>query len=226
MSIHPTAIISSQAVIGTHVTIGPYVVIEDGVHIGDHVEISPGAFIGKEPKSPGVLARKIEFNKHISIGSGCLIGPHAVIYYDVVIGQNTLIGDGASIREQCCIGEACVVSRAVTINYATTIGNQTKIMDNTHVTGNVTIGMRVFISAMVGMANDNLVRAGYGDHVKGPTIEDDVVVGLGALLLPSVRLGRGCTVAAGSVVTRDVEPGVLVAGVPARLVRRLEAEHA
>ena len=226
MSIHPTAIIAAGACLGDNVTVGPYAVIGDGVMIHSNVEISPFAYLGKEPKSPGVLARAIQFNPQVIIGEGSIIGPHAVIYYDVIVGKNTLIGDGASIREQCLVGDGCVISRLVTMNYATTVGHSTKIMDNTHVTGNAFIGDRVFISALVGMANDNLVRSGYGDHVKGPTIEDDVVVGLGALLLPHVRLGRGCTVAAGAVVTRDVESYVLVAGVPARMQRRLEPEYA
>jgi virginiamycin A acetyltransferase len=50
-------------------------------------------------------------------------------------------------------------------------------------------------------------------------IEDDVWLGLNAIVLPGVRVGRGAAVAAGAVVTRDVEPYTLVAGVPARVVR-------
>jgi sugar O-acyltransferase (sialic acid O-acetyltransferase NeuD family) len=48
------------------------------------------------------------------------------------------------------------------------------------------------------------------------SVEDDVVVGTGAVLLPGVRIGRGASVGAGAVVVRDVEPGRTVVGVPAR----------
>lgn len=236
--IHQTALVEPCAIIGRNVSIGPFciigavtigdncvihphVVIADGVSLGVGVEVFPGAFLGKEPKGAGALARQPMFVKEIVINNECSIGPNAVVFYDVHIGSNTLLGDGASVREGCRIGSRCIVSRYVTINYETTIGNGTKIMDNTHVTGKATIGDNVFISVLVGMANDNVVRAGFADHIAGPTIEDDVVVGVGAILLPGVILGHGSTVAAGAVVTKNVERMTLVAGVPARFVRRL-----
>lgn len=239
MSIHPSAIVDAEALIGEGVVIGPFsiigkasigrnsvihshVVINDGVEIGAGVEIFPGALVGKEPKGAGALARTPEFERLVKVGDECSVGPHSVIYYDVIVGGNTLIGDSASIREKCRVGEKCIISRCVTVNYATTIGSRTKIMDNSHITGNAVIGSNVFISTMVGTTNDNLVRNGYSDHVVGPVIEDDVVIGVGASLLPAVRIEHGATVAAGSVVTKDVAPGVLVAGVPARFVRKLD----
>ena len=58
---------------------------------------------------------------------------------------------------------------------------------------------------------------GYTPHP--PMIEDDVSIGAGAGILPGVRLGRGCLVGAGAVVTRDVEPYQTVVGNPARPLR-------
>lgn len=243
MKIHPTAIVSPSAQIAQSVTIDPYcvigdveidegchlhphVVLADGCRIGKCVEIFPGAFVGKEPKGAGALARKPEFEQIVIIGDNCSIGPHSIIYYDVHIGTNTLVGDGASIREQCRIGSRCIISRYVTINYNTSIGDLTKIMDNTHITGNAEIGHEVFISLLVGTTNDNIVREGYGDHVKGPTIRDRVTIGVGALLLPGVTIDQDAMVAAGSIVTKDVEMGTLVMGSPARIVKRYEPKCA
>lgn len=241
-SIHPTAIVSEKAVIGANVEIGPYavigavrigpdsvihphVVIADGVRLGHSVEVFPGAFIGKEPKGAGAIARTPEFDRLVEIGDECSIGPHAVIYYDVKIGSNTLLGDGASVREKCTVGNRCILSRYVTVNYATSIGDRTKIMDNTHITGNMKIGDDVFISTMVGSANDNLIRSGYGNHITGPTIGDFAFVGAGATLLPSTHIGKHAVVAAGAVVTKAVEPYALVAGVPARFLRSTESAN-
>lgn len=225
--IHPDAVIGGNIKIGPYVVIGcvsigdgsiihPHVVIADGVIIGEEVEIFPGAFIGKEPKGAGALARIPSFEKKIKIGRGCSIGPNCVIYYNVDIGENTLIGDGASIREKCEIGDFCIISRYVTINYNTTIGHRTKIMDMTHITGNSVIGSDVFISILVGTTNDNLVRTGYGAHVIGPVIENEVVIGVGASILPGVTLGVGSTIGAGSVVTRSVDANSTVIGAPAK----------
>ncbi len=53
-------------------------------------------------------------------------------------------------------------------------------------------------------------------------IEEDVWIGSGAIVLPSVRIGRGAIVAAGAVVTRDVEPMTIVGGVPAKPIKSIE----
>lgn len=208
-----------DATIGENVVIHSHVVIGDGVEIGSDVEIFPGAVIGREPKGAGATSRPIDCVRRIRVGAGCSIGPHAVLYYDVEIGTGTLIGDGASIREQCRIGERCIISRYVTINYNTCLGDGVKVMDLTHLTGNMTIEDGAFISCLVGTANDNLIRKGYGDHVVGPSIRRDSVIGAGATLLPAVDIGEGSTVGAGSVVTRSVDPNARVVGVPARSQR-------
>lgn len=239
-NIHPTAIISDAAEIGADVKIGPFavigaaklgagtvihphVVIADGVQLGANVEVFPGAFIGKEPKGAGAIARQPEFERRVVIGDECSIGPHAVIFYDVVIGANTLLGDGASIREKCVIGSRCILSRYVTVNYETTIGDRTKVMDNSHITGNARLGNDVFVSTMVGTANDNLIKAGFGDHISGPVVEDFGFIGAGATLLPGVTVGQHAMVAAGAVVTKSVADNAVVAGVPAKLLRTAES---
>lgn len=213
------AVIRSGVKIGNNVTIHPHVVIEPEVIIGDGVEIFPGSYIGKEPKGAGALARKPTFERLVKIGDGCAIGPHAVIYCDVEIGRNTLIGDGASIREKCRVGSYCIIARYVTINDDVTIGDRTRIMDQTYVAGPCRIGRNVFISFLVGMANDNFFgRAEYPEsRFVGPIIEDRAAVGAGATLLPGVVIGEDAIVGAGAVVTRNVAPGAVVMGIPARV---------
>ncbi|APF20158.1 hexapeptide repeat-containing transferase [Caldithrix abyssi DSM 13497] len=206
------------------VIIHPNVIIEENVVIKKGTEIFPGTYIGKIPKGAGATAREIEFNKKILIGKNCAIGPNAIIFYDVEIGDNSLIGDGASIREKCKIGQNCLISRYVTINYNTKIGNNTKIMDLTHITGNCYIGNNVFISVLVSTTNDNIVVTREFDEIriKGPIIKDGVTIGASASILPAITIGEGAFVAAGSVVTRDVDAFTLVRGAPARFVKTIK----
>lgn len=92
--------------------------------------------------------------------------------------------------------------------------------------GGITIGDNVYLSPMVQlMAVDHVfadprrpIRE-QGITARGITIEDDVWIGAGAVVLDGVRVGRGAVIGAGAVVTRDVEPHTVVAGVPA-VVRR------
>ena len=71
-------------------------------------------------------------------------------------------------------------------------------------------------------AIDRRTKAVLREDVAPVVIEDDVWIASGARVMPGVRIGAGAVVAAGSIVTKDVAPGTLVAGAPARLVRRLE----
>ena len=239
--IHPTAIVETDVigenveikeysvirpsvVIGDNVIIHPFVVIEEGTVIGDDVEIFPGSHVGKPPKGTGATARPIHYEKRVEIGNGCAIGPNATVYYDVEIGHNTLLGDGASVRELVKIGHHCIISRYATINYNTQIGNYTKIMDLTHITGNCKIGDNVFISVLVSSTNDNIVVSRMYDNEKiiGPQIANNVTIGASACLLPKVKISEGAFVAAGSVVTKDIMPYVMVMGVPAKFVKNLK----
>jgi len=144
VSVAEFALVRDGARLGDGVVIHPHAVVEAGVELGDGVEVFPGAYLGKEPKGAGALARAPRFELRLRIGAGCSIGPHAVVFYDVEIGAGTLLGDGASIREGCRVGARCIVGRYVTLNYATVVGDGTKIMDLTHVTGNCRIGNRHF----------------------------------------------------------------------------------
>lgn len=221
VTIHAFAVIRPGVIIGDNVVIHPHTVIERGVVLGDGVEVFPGAYIGKEPKGAGALARPLSFERHVLIGANSSIGPGAVIYYDVEIGANSLIGDAASIREQCRVGDRCVIGRHVTVNYAVTIGDRSKVMDHAWLAGNMRVGNDVFISGGVLTTNDNMMgRYGYIEgEMCGPTIEDEVLIGVGALILPGVTIGKGAVVGAGAVVTKNIDSSTLVMGLPARVVR-------
>jgi acetyltransferase-like isoleucine patch superfamily enzyme len=96
--------------------------------------------------------------------------------------------------------------------------------------GGITIGDRVYTSPLVQILAVNHVFddparpfTEQGITTEGIVIEDDVWIGAGAIITDGVRVGRGSVVAAGAVVTRDVPPHTVVGGVPARVLRRLDA---
>jgi len=214
------AIIRRGAIIGDNVVIHPFVIVEEGVRIGNDVEVFPSAYIGKPPRGVGAMTRPMNYTARIDIGNGCVIGPNAIIYYDVEIGPQTLISDGASIREQTKIGSRCIIGRYVTVNYATLIGNDVKVQDHTWLAGNMKVGDKVFISGGVTTANDNLMGAsGYVEEdIIGPTIGNGVRIGAGAVILPKVKVEENALIAAGAVVTKDVPAGLTAKGIPAKFI--------
>ena len=86
----------------------------------------------------------------------------------------------------------------------------------------VSISMRATLVTHRNMGKSALKRI-YPAQQSEVVIEDDAYLGAGVTVLDGVRIGRGAAVAAGAVVTEDVDAGVLAAGVPARQVKRLES---
>lgn len=224
VAIFEFCVIRPNVKIGNNVIIHPHVIIYEGTEISDNVEIFSGTVIGKEPKSPDILARSLDFVKKVRVGANTSIGPNVIIYYDVVIGNNCLIGDAVAIREKCIIGNRCILGRHVSLNYNVIVGDDSTIMAKSHMTGNTNIGKSVFIGVGVNTANDNYFGArGYdADLIKGPTIGNNAKIGVGAILLPNIQIGENALIAAGSVVTKNVDRNSHVMGVPAKHIRYID----
>jgi acetyltransferase-like isoleucine patch superfamily enzyme len=108
-------------------------------------------------------------------------------------------------REGCRIGSNTIINRGCTLDLR----------------GGLEIGENVSISpeVMILTAGHRMDDPGFPVELKRVVISDYVWVGSRAMIMPGVTLGRGSVVAAGAVVTRDVRPLAIVAGVPAREVR-------
>ncbi len=221
-------VIGDNVRIGDRVTIGHHVVIHPGTIIGDDVQIADHAVLGRPPllskrSSAAIDARPVP----LRIGNGCRIGTAAVIASGTTIGDDSLIGDQAFVRERVVIGRRVVVGRGTAVENDTTIGDDTRIQANAYITAYMTIEEQVFIAPCVTTTNDNSMARAADVHaiMRGPTIRRGARVGGNSILLPHVEIGADAFVAAGSVVTRDVPPGVVVMGVPARVVRDVPAEE-
>lgn len=103
----------------------------------------------------------------------------------------------------------------VEIGPGVVVGPRTRIGAFTFIPHGVTIMENCFIGPRVTFTNDPHPPSCEDDWL--PTlVEPEVVIGVGAVILPGIVLGRGCRIGAGAVVTRSVPPGQTVAGNPAR----------
>lgn len=179
------------------------------------------AIIGKPPLRARSLARQPSAQPVTSIGADTLVDAYAIVYRGVQIGSGCLIGAGAKVRENCVIGSRVTIGTNADISHDVILSDNVRIQSGCHITGGTIIGEGTFLAPGVLTASDNDLdglRAFQWDerHHAPPIIGKHVVVGVGAVILPGVRIGDGATIAAGAVVTKSVPAGETWAGVPAR----------
>lgn len=146
---------------------------------------------------------------------------------DAVIGADTNVWHLAQIRERASLGQGCNIGRGAYIGPEVRLGNNCKVQNYALVYEPAQLADGVFIGPAAVLTNDLYPRAVNPDgtlkgaedwHSVGVIIDNGASIGARAVCIAPVRIGAWATVAAGSVVTRDVPPHALVAGVPARQV--------
>jgi carbonic anhydrase/acetyltransferase-like protein (isoleucine patch superfamily) len=130
------------------------------------------------------------------------ISENVSIIGDVEIGENSSVWFGAVIR-----GDVCNVK----------IGNNSNIQDN------AVIHVNYNMPSIIG----DFVTVGHSAIIHGATIGDFVIVGMGAIVLDGAKVGKNVIIAAGSLVPprMEIPDGVMVMGVPAKIVRTLRDEE-
>lgn len=132
-------------------------------------------------------------------------------------GINSRIEPGAFIRDQVEIGNNCIIMMGAVINIGAVIGDGSMIDMGAILGGRATVGKNCHIGA-------GAVLAGV---IEPPSampviVEDDVLIGANAVVLEGVKIGKGSVVAAGAIVTKDVPPYTVVAGMPAKVIKEID----
>jgi bifunctional UDP-N-acetylglucosamine pyrophosphorylase/glucosamine-1-phosphate N-acetyltransferase len=201
---------------------------ESGVTFIDpsHVYISPDAQIGCD----SIIYPDVTIEGPTVIGEGCVIRSGARITNsrlgdEVVVKDHSIIVD-SEIASHCAVGPFAHLRMNAVLEEKATVGNfvevkksrlkrGTKAMHLSYL-GDATIGERTNIGAGTVTCNYDGVRK------HETVIEDDVKIGSDTMLVAPVRVGSRSVTGAGSVVTKDVPPDSLVAGVPAQVKKKLK----
>ena len=190
------AYISSEAQIGRDTIIHPNVTIEGKTIIGEGCVILAGARITNSRLGDNVTVKDHSVIVDSEVAANCSVGPFAHLRMNAVLEEKATVGNFVEVKK----------SR---------LKRGTKAMHLSYL-GDATIGERTNIGAGTVTCNFD------GTRKHETIIEEDVKVGSDTMLVAPVRVGARSVTGAGSVVTKDVPPDSLVAGVPAEVKKRLK----
>jgi bifunctional UDP-N-acetylglucosamine pyrophosphorylase/glucosamine-1-phosphate N-acetyltransferase len=166
-----------------------------------------------------------------TIGSGCTVGPNAIVR-DSMIGDRCRIEasvlEGAVLEEAVEVGPFARLRRGARLGPGVHVGNFGEIKNSTLAAGvkvghfsylgDATIGRDVNIGAGTITCNFD------GKHKHPTSIGEGAFIGSDTMLVAPVTVGQGARTGAGAVVTKDIPPHTLAAGVPARVIRKLDSD--
>lgn len=184
-------------------------------NIGKNVQIGHFCYVGKEV----VIEDNVVIKNNVSIEGKVKIGKNTVIYSGVVIGMDgygyyddindnhvrvphlggIIIGDNVEIGSNTCIAKGCLGD--------TVINDDVKIDNLCHIAHNVVIGKRSKIIALTMLGGSSIIG-------------EDVWVAPGSMIKNQAEIGDNSLIGMGAVVTKNVDKGVVVAGVPAKRLRK------
>ena len=149
---------------------------------------------------------------------------------DVQVGKNVIINDFVNVYG-CTIDDGTKIGPFVEIQNNVYIGKNCKISSHTFICEGVNIKNGVFVGHNVSFINDKFPFAVNQDfslkndsdwELVKTIVNDKVSIGTSSTILGGIHIGKNSIIGAGSVVTKDVPPNVIVAGNPAKILRRLD----
>ena len=148
---------------------------------------------------------------------------------DVILGKDVQLNDFINLYG-CTIGDNTKIGPFVEIQKNASIGKNCKIQSHTFICEGVTIEDEVFVGHGVMFTNDKYPRSTTDDgdlrteadwKVVPTMVRKGASIGSNATILCGITIGENAIIGAGSVVTKDIQPNTIVAGNPARVIRKL-----
>jgi len=189
----------------------------NNVHLAGTSNIGDYVIIGMPP------AGKCDGELETFLGSDALIRSHTVIYAGNCIGNYFQTGHNVMIREDNRIGNSVSIGTGTVVEHHVTIENNVRIHSQAFIPEYSTLKEGCWIGPNAALTNAlHPLCPKVKECIKGPTIGRNAKIGANATVLPDIKIGENSLVGSGSVVTKDVPEGVVVAGNPAKFIKKIE----
>jgi acetyltransferase-like isoleucine patch superfamily enzyme len=195
------------------VTVPESSIVYPGVVWGGEYSLEPFVIVGHPARGrePG--------DAPTIIGAGALIRSHTVLYDGNRIGLRFQTGHGALVREDNRIGDDVSIGSGSIVEHHVIIGNGVRLHSHVFVPEFCVLEDECWLGPNVVLTNARYPQSpGARDRLVGAHIEKGAMLGANVTVLPGIRIGRLALIGAGSVVTKDVAAGAVMAGSPARVI--------
>lgn len=153
------------------------------------------------------------------VGENSHIRPFTTIYETSLLEDHVETGTNVVIRENCRIGSRSIIGSGTILDGEVSIGNNAKIQSSNFIPPKIILGNNIFLGPGVRFAND---RYPISSRLVTTKVEDNVIIGIGAIILAGITIGEGAVIAAGSIITQDVPNAHVMMGTPARCIMTRE----
>lgn len=186
--------------------------IYPNVKLGENITIEDFCIIGA-PFSG-------QINEETIIGDNAFIRSHTVIYAGNKIGNNFQTGNKANIRELNVIGNNVSIGTLSIIEHHILLEDNVRVHSQVFIPEFSILKKDCWIGPNVVITNAKYPKSpNVKNELKGAVVGEFAKIGANVTILPGVIIGKNVLIGAGSVVVKDVQDGVIVAGNPARVLR-------
>lgn len=206
-------IVESGVSIGSNTYIDSNTIIRSGTNIGENSFVGSNCIIG-EYWMGFCMDRKVHVHP-LSIGENALIRSGSIIYAGSEIGTDFQTGHQVTIRERAQIGDHVSVGTLSDIQGNCKIGNYVRMHSNVHIGQLSEIDDFVWIFPYVVLTNDPTPPS---EEFVGVHIKSFAIVATAAIIMPGIQINQDSLVAAGAIVTKNVDKYAVVAGNPAKVI--------